>query len=122
MGVRNSETKVKLRPHAKAHKSPVIAREQMALGAVGVCCQKVDEAEEMVRGGKETILGMHRDPHFGPLLMFGLGGIFAEVLKADYAKSPSWLKALMDAWADGLNYYLYTHPRVKPRVMRTGRN
>jgi acetate---CoA ligase (ADP-forming) len=37
--------------------------------------------QEMVRGGKETILGMKRDPHFGPLLMFGLGGIYVEVLK-----------------------------------------
>lgn len=39
------------------------------------------------------------------------------VLKADYARSPSWLKALMDAWADGLNYYLATHPDVHPRVI-----
>jgi len=38
-------------------------------------------------------------------------------LKADYARSPSWLKALMDAWADGLNYYLATHPEVHPRVI-----
>ena len=40
------------------------------------------------------------------------------VLKADYAKSPPWLKALMNAWADGLNYYLDTHPTVKPRVIQ----
>ncbi|MFY8142758.1 MAG: penicillin acylase family protein, partial [Caulobacter sp.] len=40
------------------------------------------------------------------------------VLKADYAKSPAWLKALMNAWADGLNYYLDTHPTVKPRVIQ----
>lgn len=40
------------------------------------------------------------------------------VLKADYAKSPAWLKALMNAWADGLNYYLDTHPNVKPRVIK----
>jgi acyl-homoserine-lactone acylase len=38
-------------------------------------------------------------------------------LKAKYAESPPWLKALMDAWADGLNYYLATHPNVKPRVI-----
>jgi acyl-homoserine-lactone acylase len=38
-------------------------------------------------------------------------------LKADYARSPDWLKALMDAWADGLNFYLATHPNVKPRVI-----
>jgi len=39
-------------------------------------------------------------------------------LKALYATSPAWLKALMDAFADGLNYYLYTHPRVTPKVIR----
>ena len=39
-------------------------------------------------------------------------------LKADYAKSPAWLKTLMVAWADGLNYYLATHPKVTPRVIK----
>ncbi|MDB5467955.1 MAG: penicillin amidase, partial [Phenylobacterium sp.] len=39
-------------------------------------------------------------------------------LKAKYAVSPAWLKALMDGWADGLNYYLATHPKVTPRVIR----
>ena len=38
-------------------------------------------------------------------------------LKADYARSPDWLKKLMDGWAAGLNYYLATHPEVKPRVL-----
>ncbi len=37
--------------------------------------------QEMVAGGKEVILGMTRDAQFGPLLMFGLGGIYVEVLK-----------------------------------------
>lgn len=37
--------------------------------------------QEMVRGGRETIVGLSRDPQFGPLLMFGLGGIYVEVLK-----------------------------------------
>jgi acetyl coenzyme A synthetase (ADP forming)-like protein len=37
--------------------------------------------QEMVRGGRETIIGMNRDPQFGPLLIFGLGGIYVEVLK-----------------------------------------
>jgi acetyltransferase len=37
--------------------------------------------QEMVAGGRELILGMSRDPQFGPLLMFGLGGIAVEVLK-----------------------------------------
>lgn len=37
--------------------------------------------EEMITAGKEVILGMKKDPQFGPMLMFGLGGIFVEVLK-----------------------------------------
>jgi acyl-homoserine-lactone acylase len=39
-------------------------------------------------------------------------------LKAKYAKSPPWLQKVMTAWADGLNYYLATHPQVTPRVIR----
>ena len=38
-------------------------------------------------------------------------------LKAKYAASPAWLRALMDGWADGLNYYLATHPGTHPKVI-----
>ncbi|HEY4955075.1 MAG TPA: penicillin acylase family protein [Gemmatimonadaceae bacterium] len=38
-------------------------------------------------------------------------------IKAKYATSPGWLRTLMIAWADGLNYYLYKNPQVKPRVI-----
>ncbi|HZC37094.1 MAG TPA: penicillin acylase family protein [Sphingomicrobium sp.] len=38
-------------------------------------------------------------------------------LKADYARSPAPMRRLMDAWADGLNYFLATHPSVHPRVL-----
>jgi 3-hydroxy-D-aspartate aldolase len=47
---------VKLRPHAKTHKCPVIARRQIQAGAVGVCCQKVSEAEALVYGGVQNVL------------------------------------------------------------------
>jgi acyl-homoserine-lactone acylase len=39
-------------------------------------------------------------------------------MKAKYNESPQSLKALMEAWADGLNFYLATHPDVKPRVIK----
>ena len=38
-------------------------------------------------------------------------------LKTNYAASPDWLKKLMNGWAAGLNYYLATHPNVRPRVL-----
>jgi 3-hydroxy-D-aspartate aldolase len=47
---------VRLRPHAKTHKCPVIALKQVELGAVGVCVQKVSEAEAMVHGGVRDVL------------------------------------------------------------------
>ncbi len=34
-----------------------------------------------------------------------------------YAESPEWLKKLCDAFADGINYYLYTHPEVRPKLL-----
>src|SRR6202167_6628440 len=49
-------TGVKLRAHAKTHKSPVIAKLQMARGAVGQCVQKVAEAEVLAWGGIPDIL------------------------------------------------------------------
>ncbi|THD63511.1 penicillin acylase family protein [Phenylobacterium sp.] len=58
----------------------------------------------------------------------GQGAIWADLryrlfvdpvdLKAKYAASPVWLKALMNGWADGLNFYLATHPQTHPKVIR----
>ncbi len=47
---------VRLRPHSKSHKCPRIALIQMQRGAVGVCCQKVSEAEAMVDAGVRNVL------------------------------------------------------------------
>jgi len=47
---------VRIRPHAKTSKCPDVAKRQIALGAVGVCCQKVSEAEAMVEGGIGDVL------------------------------------------------------------------
>ncbi|MFZ5597540.1 MAG: acetate--CoA ligase family protein [Bacillota bacterium] len=37
--------------------------------------------QKMIRGGTEVIIGMTKDPQFGPMLMFGLGGVWVEVLR-----------------------------------------
>ena len=47
---------LKLRPHAKTHKSVDIARRQIEAGALGVCCAKLGEAEALAEGGIEGIL------------------------------------------------------------------
>ena len=38
-------------------------------------------------------------------------------LRRDFAASPAWLRALMQGWADGLNFYLATHPATRPKVL-----
>ena len=53
------------------------ARMEGAAAAIG---QKAYLVQEMVRGDRELVIGMVRDPQFGPCVMFGLGGIFTELL------------------------------------------
>lgn len=48
--------RIMVRPHAKSHKCPQVAMRQIAAGAVGVCCQKVSEAEALVEGGVPDVL------------------------------------------------------------------
>jgi acetyltransferase len=50
-------------------------RRLLRRGAEGVNVQK------MLKGGREVVVGVANDPAFGPILMFGLGGIFVEVIK-----------------------------------------
>lgn len=50
------DTPAKLRPHAKTHKSPIIAHKQIALGAVGITCAKLGEAEVMTEAGVKDVL------------------------------------------------------------------
>lgn len=50
------DTGIRVRPHAKTHKSPAVARLQMEHGAVGQCCQKVGEAEVLVHAGIHNVL------------------------------------------------------------------
>ncbi|MGH9408941.1 MAG: DSD1 family PLP-dependent enzyme [Vicinamibacterales bacterium] len=47
---------VRVRPHAKSHKCPEVARRQLAAGGIGICCQKVGEAEVFLTRGIENVL------------------------------------------------------------------
>lgn len=60
-----AEAGLKLRPHGKMHKSVDVAKQQIAAGAKGVCCQKVSEGLAFARGGIDDILISNevRDPH-----------------------------------------------------------
>ena len=50
------EHKIALRPHIKTHKIPAFAQKQMELGAVGIACQKLGEAEVMAKAGLLDIM------------------------------------------------------------------
>lgn len=50
------ENHIQLRPHAKTHKCAAIAQQQIALGAVGICCQKTSEAEALILAGVSDVL------------------------------------------------------------------
>ncbi len=63
----------KLRPHAKTHKSPIIAHKQIALGAVGITCAKLGEAEVMVEAGVRDVLVANQI--VGPLKIARLIGL-----------------------------------------------
>ena len=76
----------KLRAHAKTHKSPVIARLQMARGAVGQCVQKVAEAEVLAWGGIPDILVSNEVVGASKLArLVGLAGIAKIAVCADDA-------------------------------------
>src|SRR5579871_3891464 len=49
-------TSIRIRPHAKTHKSPALAAMQLRRGAIGICCAKLGEAETMAAAGISGIL------------------------------------------------------------------
>lgn len=83
---------IALRPHAKTHKSPIFARRQVAAGAVGVCCQKVGEAEVMVAGGITDILVTNEIVgRIKTTRLAGLARIATIRTVADNAEAVAWL-------------------------------
>jgi 3-hydroxy-D-aspartate aldolase len=87
--------KVRLRPHAKTHKCAVIALKQMELGAVGVCCQKVSEAEAMVYGGVKDVLVTNEI--VGRQKLRRLMGLAGSARIATCADDPAQIVALNEA-------------------------
>jgi acetate---CoA ligase (ADP-forming) len=68
--------------------------------------------EKMIIGGKEIILGMKKDQQFGPVLMFGLGGIFVEVLKdVSFGLAPITAEECMKMLESTRSYKLLTGAR-----------
>src|SRR5690349_9292829 len=51
-----AKTHVNLRPHVKSHRSPDLARKQIAAGAQGICCGSLAEAEAMIDAGIDNVL------------------------------------------------------------------
>ena len=71
--------------------------------------------QEMVAGGIEVILGVTNDPSFGPAIMFGLGGIFAEVLHdVTFRLAPVTAASAREMIAEIKGYPLLTGARGKP--------
>jgi 3-hydroxy-D-aspartate aldolase len=83
---------IKLRPHGKAHKSPDIALAQVEGGAVGICCQKVSEAEIFVNAGVKDVLLTNEvvDPRKLDRLA-GLAGVATVAVCVDHSSQISAL-------------------------------
>ena len=69
----------------------------------------------MAARGRETILGMTRDPQFGPLLMFGLGGTYVEIFKDVIFR----IAPISEHWADKMirelkGFQIFTGYRGEP--------
>jgi acetyltransferase len=73
--------------------------------------------EKMCDRGREVILGMTRDPQFGPMLMFGLGGIFVEVMKdVTFHLAPVTADEALEMLRNTKSYALLEGTRGEARV------
>ncbi|MGE5429749.1 MAG: acetate--CoA ligase family protein, partial [Syntrophomonadaceae bacterium] len=71
--------------------------------------------EKMVKDGEEVILGLKRDPLFGPVIMFGLGGIYVEVFKdVSFRIAPVWKDSVSEMIREIKSYPVLAGVRGKP--------
>src|SRR6202162_3173077 len=83
------------RPHIKTHKSPVLAKMQAAAGAKGITCQKLGEAEAMVKGGLDDILISYN--LLGAQKMGRLGQLLKRAAITVAADNPTTIEGLPQA-------------------------
>ena len=89
--------------------------------SVGKACPRARIAgamvSPMITGGVETVMGVTRDPVFGPMLMFGLGGVFVEVFKdVTFRRAPVSLATAHEMIRDIQGLPLLQGARGKPPV------
>ena len=99
---------VRIRPHAKTHKSPIIALKQIELGAIGVCCQKVSEAEALVYGGvhdvfvSNEIIGAQKLERLAALAKLATIGVCVDDMQnvGDIAAAAARLNVKLDVYVE----------------------
>jgi 3-hydroxy-D-aspartate aldolase len=92
---------VRVRTHAKTHKCPEIAKRQIAAGAVGVCCQKVSEAEVMVDAGVADVLVSNEVVGAGKLERLAALSRRATVgVCVDSGENVAQLKGMLDVYVE----------------------
>jgi D-serine deaminase-like pyridoxal phosphate-dependent protein len=90
---------IRLRPHAKTHKLPAVAAEQLAAGAVGICCAKVGEAEVFADAGITDIRLPYPVPAFNANRVLALlkKGIRLSIVVDHPAVADAWSRAMVRA-------------------------
>src|SRR5216117_3940279 len=93
-----SSAGLRLRPHAKTHKSPIVARWQIDRGAVGICCAKVGEAEVFAAAGVEDIrLPYPVNPANAPRVIALMDRAAMSIIVDHLAVARGWSEAMQRA-------------------------
>jgi D-serine deaminase-like pyridoxal phosphate-dependent protein len=109
---------VKLRPHAKTHKSIDIARRQIAAGAVGQCCAKIGEAEVLAAGGVSGLL--ITSPVAAPGAIARLAALAARAPDLMAVVDSPEVAARIDAALGTAGARLHVLIDIDPGIRRTG--